>query len=307
MYLLDTNVVSGLRRPRPHGAVIAWLRGVPDSDIHLSAVTIGELQAGIEITREQDSAKAAEIEAWVERVAETYNVLPMDARTFRRWARLMHRRSDALIEDAMIAATADVYNLTVVTRNVRDFEQFCVRTLDPILRKSGRQGTGTPCPRLESGSNRYREGAMRHHSRMIFAAMTAAAVLGLAGSSTADERDAPPNHLRVAQAGTVQGTTGVAPPTVVGNQNVQSVLGRQVLGSTGEDMGRVIDIVVDRNGQVRAAVIDFGGFLGVGSRKIAVDWAALRFAPTGSKSDRITLDLTRDQVKAARNTRTAGP
>ena len=107
------------------------------------------------------------------------------------------------------------------------------------------------------------------------------------------------SHQRVAQAGTVQGTTGVAPPTVVGNQNVQSVLGRQVLGSTGEDMGRVIDIVVDRNGQVRAAVIDFGGFLGVGSRKIAVDWAALRFAPTGSKSDRITLDLTRDQVKAA--------
>ena len=91
----------------------------------------------------------------------------------------------------------------------------------------------------------------------------------------------------------------MAPPTVVGNQNVQSVLGRQVLGSAGEDMGRVIDIVVDRNGQVRAAVIDFGGFLGVGSRKIAVDWAALRFAPTGSKSDRITLDLTRDQVKAA--------
>ena len=133
MYLLDTNVVSELRRPRPHGAVVAWLREVSDTDVHLSAVTIGELQAGIEITREQDPAKAAEIEAWVERVAETYNVLAMDARTFRRWARFMHRRSDRLIEDAMISATADVHNLTVVTRNVRDFEQFGVRTLNPFI------------------------------------------------------------------------------------------------------------------------------------------------------------------------------
>jgi hypothetical protein len=64
-------------------------------------------------------------------------------------------------------------------------------------------------------------------------------------------------------------------------------------------MGRVIDIVVDRAGQVRAAVIDFGGFLGVGNRKVAIDWGALRFSPTGSNYDRITLELTRDQVKAA--------
>jgi toxin FitB len=132
VFLLDTNVVSELRRPRPHGAVLAWLRGVPDTDLHLSAVTLGELQAGVEITREQDPAKAAEIEVWIERVAETYNMVPMDVRTFRSWARLMHRRSDELIEDAMIAATAEVHNLTVVTRNVRDFEGFGVRTLDPF-------------------------------------------------------------------------------------------------------------------------------------------------------------------------------
>ena len=62
MYLLDTNVVSELRRPRPHGAVLAWLREVPDSSLYISAVTIGELQAGVEMTREQDPAKAAEIE-----------------------------------------------------------------------------------------------------------------------------------------------------------------------------------------------------------------------------------------------------
>jgi predicted nucleic acid-binding protein len=132
MYLLDTNIVSELRKPRPHGGVIAWLQSIEDADLHLSAVTLGEIQAGVEITRDQDAAKAAEIEAWLELVAQSYNVLPMDGAAFRAWARLMHRRSDTLYEDAMIAATAAVYNLTVVTRNVADFKQFNVRVLNPF-------------------------------------------------------------------------------------------------------------------------------------------------------------------------------
>src|SRR5579872_7264455 len=132
MYLLDTNVVSELRRVRPHGAVLRWLQDVRYEDLHVSAVTIGEIQAGVEITREQDQAKAAEIEAWLEQVAETYNVLSMDGRTFRAWARLMHRRPERLIEEAMIAATAMVHDLTVVTRNVRDFTGLGVRTLNPF-------------------------------------------------------------------------------------------------------------------------------------------------------------------------------
>jgi predicted nucleic acid-binding protein len=132
LYLLDTNVVSELRRPRPHGGVLAWLRGVADTDLFLSAITLGELQAGVEITREQDAVKAAAIERWVDRVAETSQVLAIDARVCRAWARLMHRRSDDLIEDAMIAATAEVHGLTVVTRNVRDFAVFGVGTLNPF-------------------------------------------------------------------------------------------------------------------------------------------------------------------------------
>jgi len=133
MYLLDTNVVSELRRVRPHGAVLAWLRDADDADLHLSAMTIGELQAGVELTRMQDVAKAAEIEVWVDQVAASYNVLSIDARTFRCWARLMRGRSDQLIGDAMIGATAIVHNLIVVTRNLRDFKPFGVRTLDPFV------------------------------------------------------------------------------------------------------------------------------------------------------------------------------
>ena len=132
MYLIDTNVVSELRKPRPHPLVVAWLRGVSDRDLFLSAVTVGELQAGVEITRRQDKAKAEEIEAWVDQVAGAWNILPMDAKAFRRWARLMHGRSDDLIEDAMIAATAAVHGLIVVTRNVRDFMTLGVPTLDPF-------------------------------------------------------------------------------------------------------------------------------------------------------------------------------
>ena len=133
MYLLDTNVVSELRRPRPHGAVLAWLQSVDDAQLFLSAVTLGEIQAGIELTREQDATKASEIEAWLDQVAAAYNVLPLDAAAFREWARLMHRRSDTLYEDAMIAATARVHGLTVVSRNVADFKALGMEAINPFM------------------------------------------------------------------------------------------------------------------------------------------------------------------------------
>jgi toxin FitB len=133
MYLLDTNVVSELRKPKPHGAVLQWIQEAADADLHISAVTIGEIQAGIEVTREQDTLKAAELEQWLEQVAGSYNIVPMDASAFRGWARLMHRASDTLYEDAMIAATAKLHQLTVVTRNVADFKAFGVPVLNPFV------------------------------------------------------------------------------------------------------------------------------------------------------------------------------
>jgi hypothetical protein len=96
------------------------------------------------------------------------------------------------------------------------------------------------------------------------------------------------------EAGSKEGT----PATVVDGQQLQSVLGISAISVAGEDMGRVVDIIVDRNGQVRAAIIDFGGFLGVGSRKIAVDWGALHFLPK-SKADSVEVDLTKDQLRVA--------
>ena len=135
MYLLDTNVVSELRRPKPHKAVLNWIEAVPADRLFLSAVTAGEIQAGIERTREQDTVKAAELESWLGRVIDGYGILPMDVAAFREWARLKHRQSDSLFEDAMIAATARVHRLTVVTRNVRDFHKFEVELFDPFKGK----------------------------------------------------------------------------------------------------------------------------------------------------------------------------
>jgi predicted nucleic acid-binding protein len=131
-YLLDTNVVSELRKHKPHGAVVAWMNALRPEQIFLSALTIGELQAGVELTRRNDEAKAVEIENWLSMVESTFAALPMDSACFREWARLMSRKSPELIEDAMIAATARVHGLQVATRNEKDFRHFQVGTFNPF-------------------------------------------------------------------------------------------------------------------------------------------------------------------------------
>jgi len=132
LFLLDTNVVSELRRARPHGAVVAWLNSAPKGSLRISAVTLGEIQRGVEITRERDPARAREIEIWADKLEQTFAVVPADAAVFRQHARLMRRRPNSSHEDALIAATASVYDFTLVTRNVADFEGLGVRVFDPF-------------------------------------------------------------------------------------------------------------------------------------------------------------------------------
>jgi toxin FitB len=131
-YLIDTNVISELRRARPHGAVLAWLQATAADQLMLSAVTIGEIQIGIEKTRASDPLRAGQIENWLELMIGAFDVLPMDARAFRAFARLMRGRPDHLAMDAMIAATAQLHGLTVATRNVADFQLLGVPVLNPF-------------------------------------------------------------------------------------------------------------------------------------------------------------------------------
>jgi len=131
-YLLDTNVVSELRKAKPHGAVLAWVGSLSSTQMYISAATFGELQRGVEITRKQNREKAEEIEAWAAGLQETGNVIPMDATCFREWARLMHGQPDQLLEDAMIAATARVHGLVVATRNTSGFSRLGVSVVDPF-------------------------------------------------------------------------------------------------------------------------------------------------------------------------------
>lgn len=131
-YLIDTNVASEMRKRKPHGAVLAWLHSLDLGQGFFSAVTFGEIEKGIEVTRKQDPEKAKEIETWTEALAQSSTVLPMDASCFREYARLIGRNSDTLREDAMIAATARVHSLTVATRNERDFAHFRVPVFNPF-------------------------------------------------------------------------------------------------------------------------------------------------------------------------------
>lgn len=111
---------------------MAWIRSLVPEQIFVSAVTIGELQAGAELTRKNDPAKAIEIENWLSRLESSLSVIPMDSACFREWARLKTGKSPHVIEDAMIAATARVHGLEVSTRNQRDFQQLGVALFNPF-------------------------------------------------------------------------------------------------------------------------------------------------------------------------------
>ncbi len=135
-------------------------------------------------------------------------------------------------------------------------------------------------------------------------AATAVVVLALCIGATALRADDSSATTGAAPKAAPQASPQVTPKatpeiTVLNKHEVEGILGREVRSATNENMGRIVDVLVDPNGQVRAAIIDFGGFLGVGSRKIAVDWGALHFPPPGKSDAFVSLELTRDQVKAA--------
>jgi PRC-barrel domain len=137
--------------------------------------------------------------------------------------------------------------------------------------------------------------------RGIAAAMTLIALLATAYSAGQDSAAAQP---QLEQPLNDLGKTPIEPPreatvTVYDNREVQGVLGKEVRSAVDESMGRIVNVIVDRTGQVRAAVIEFGGFLGVGSRRIAIAWNALHFLTDEKNDRRVALELTRDQVRAA--------
>jgi predicted nucleic acid-binding protein len=131
-FLLDTNVISEVRKTKPHGAVVAWLETLRVEQIFLSAVTMGELQTGVELTRKHDPSKAREIESWLSSVEMSFAFVTMDPACFREWARLMAGKPNTLREDAMIAATARVHGFTVATRDEKDFRHFGVEIVNPF-------------------------------------------------------------------------------------------------------------------------------------------------------------------------------
>jgi hypothetical protein len=141
------------------------------------------------------------------------------------------------------------------------------------------------------------------HARILFTLVTAGFTASLVAPSWA-QADAtapqpPPQQQDTALPGAKKEPAPPPSVTIIGASEAHGVLGRDVRSPTDEDMGRIVDVIVDRAGSVRAAVIDFGGFLGVGSRKIVVDWNALHFGRVANKSDSITLELTKAQVMAA--------
>ena len=140
---------------------------------------------------------------------------------------------------------------------------------------------------------------------LLLLVLVAVALAGLAAASSwAQNQAAPPpadSKPPASQPQSAAPKTPAPPPsvTIIGAREAHGVLGRDVRSPQDEDMGHIVDVIVDRAGVVRAAVIDFGGFLGVGSRKIVVDWSALHFGHVADKGDSITLELTKEQVTAA--------
>ena len=130
-FLLDTNILSEIRKPKPHGGVLSWFT-VHQDRCATPAIALFELQMGVERLRTQDPERASQFEFWIERLESASTIVPFDAIASREAARLLQRQPMTLIADAMIAAIAKVNGLTLATRNTRDFERFKVELVNPF-------------------------------------------------------------------------------------------------------------------------------------------------------------------------------
>lgn len=134
MFLLDTNVISELRRAKPHGAVLAWFDALRPDDISIPAVVIGEISRGVELTRRADAVYADFLSEWLDKISSQFSILPATGTIYRIWGRLVSDKRPELSHDALIAATALHHGLTVATRNVKDFTPFGVLVANPFGR-----------------------------------------------------------------------------------------------------------------------------------------------------------------------------
>jgi predicted nucleic acid-binding protein len=132
-YLLDTNIISERQRPRPDPGVVDWLRATPGHHLYVSVLVVGELRRGIEALRRRDPGRAWAPQLWLRELVTTYNdrILPVSVAVAEQWGKLgVPDRLPAV--DALLAATARVHDLTIVTRNVKDFQRAGVPILNPF-------------------------------------------------------------------------------------------------------------------------------------------------------------------------------
>jgi toxin FitB len=134
MYLIDTNIISELRKgKRCDFGVAAWFRQVSEDELFLSVLVVGEIRQGIERLRPRNARRAQAIERWLEELLRSFSdrVLPVDERIAQNWGRINARENFPAV-DSLLAATADVHGLILVTRNTKDIERSGVRCLNPF-------------------------------------------------------------------------------------------------------------------------------------------------------------------------------
>ncbi|HWU62787.1 MAG TPA: type II toxin-antitoxin system VapC family toxin [Ensifer sp.] len=132
MYLLDTNIVSETRRPKPHGGVLAWLATIPDEQLFIPSIVAGEIEIGISRLRKADPERAAALVVWLDQLFAVSNWIDPDPVAFRIWGRLSCDRAGAHALDLLIAAMALQRGATIATRNTKDFEGLGVSVVNPF-------------------------------------------------------------------------------------------------------------------------------------------------------------------------------